>query len=332
MRFSVMIATLIAAVLVASLSAQSAADAGRFFLKDGQQVVFLGDSNTAAGGYIEFLDGYLFSHFPKAHFDLVNLGLPSETVSGLSEADHPYPRPDVHERLERVFAKTKPNVVVVCYGMNDGIYHPFSEERFARYKQGIESVLAAIRKAGAKPVLMTPPPFDPVPLGDRTLPINAPDPDRYGYLRPFHDYDEVMKRYADWILTFRKKGLVVIDLHSALTQYLLTRRRTDPMARLAGDGVHIDNTGHRLVANAILEGWHVPKKQIEEWDNRLLDSMTKETQVLRLAQQRQRLLGPAWLTYVGHKRPDTAVGMPLEEAQEQAAELERQIREVTGAR
>src|SRR5438132_4669375 len=93
-----------------------------FPLKDGQRVVFLGDSNTYAGKYIAYLDAYLCTRFPDKRFELINLGLPSETVTGLSEPDHPYPRPNIHDRVERALTLAKPDVVVICYGMNDGIY------------------------------------------------------------------------------------------------------------------------------------------------------------------------------------------------------------------
>src|SRR6185503_8765120 len=97
-------------------------------------VLFLGDSNTFAGGFIACLDGYLMTRFPTSRWELINLGLPSETVSGLSEPDHPYPRPDVHDRVDAALTRAKPDVVVICYGMNDGIYYPFSERRFKKYQ------------------------------------------------------------------------------------------------------------------------------------------------------------------------------------------------------
>ena len=106
----------------------------KFFLQDGQRVVFLGDSNTYAHLYVSYIDAYLVTRFPDQRFDVLNLGLPSENVSGLSEPDHPFSRPNLHDRLARVLEKTKPNVVVACYGMNDGIYYPFSEERFQRFQ------------------------------------------------------------------------------------------------------------------------------------------------------------------------------------------------------
>src|ERR1700682_2171978 len=145
----------------------------RFFLRDGQRIVFLGDSNTFSRLYISYVDAYLFTRFPQHKFELLNLGLPSETVSGLSEPDHPYPRPCVFERLERVLAKTKPNVVVACYGMNDGIYYPFSEERFKKYQEGIQRLIARGEKAKAKIILLPPPPFEAQAIKDKLLPKTA---------------------------------------------------------------------------------------------------------------------------------------------------------------
>src|SRR5581483_11418041 len=144
--------------LVLTVPAATAED--KFFLRDGQRVLFLGDSNTFAGRFIVHLDAYLYTRFPEQKFELINLGLPSETISGLSEPDHPYPRPDVHERLDRALTKIKPDVVVACYGMNDGIYYPFAEERFRKYQEGMRRLIACCEKAGAKVMLMTPAPFD----------------------------------------------------------------------------------------------------------------------------------------------------------------------------
>ena len=93
---------------------------------------------------------------------LINLGLPSETCSGLSEPAHPFPRPNVHERIGRALKKMKPDLVFACYGMNDGIYYPFSEERFEKYRIGIQQIIEKVKASGARLILMTPPSFDPV--------------------------------------------------------------------------------------------------------------------------------------------------------------------------
>jgi lysophospholipase L1-like esterase len=248
--FQFLFASLALAALGSSLRAEET-----FLLHDGQRVVFLGDSNTFAGHYVAYLDAYLITRFPGQKFELINLGLPSETASGLSEPDHPYPRPDVHERLDRALAKTKPNVVVLCYGMNDGIYYPFSEERFKKYQAGMRDVIERVQKAGAEVVVVTPPPFDSGPVRDKVLPKTA---DKFSWMRPYEGYDDVLKRYSDWLLTLRDQGITVADAHGAISRYLEEKRKTDPKYSLSGDGVHVNPTGHALIAQAILQAWNAP--------------------------------------------------------------------------
>ncbi len=109
-----------------------------------KRILFLGDSITHAGGYVAWIETQLRLQGVKPMPEIINLGLSSETLSGLSEAGHPFPRPDVHERLDRALAKIKPDVVVACYGMNDGIYHPFSEERFRAYQEGVKRLIQKV--------------------------------------------------------------------------------------------------------------------------------------------------------------------------------------------
>ena len=89
---------------------------------------------------MDLIDAYFVTRFPRRKIEFLNLGLPSETVSGLSEPGHAggqFPRPDLHERLERVLEKTRPELVIACYGMNDGIYLPFDAERFRKFTNGL---------------------------------------------------------------------------------------------------------------------------------------------------------------------------------------------------
>ena len=125
-----------------------------------KRVVFLGNSITYAGQYVTAIDVYYRTHYPNQPIEFINVGLPSETVSGLSEAGHAdgkFPRPDLHERLERVLAQTKPDLVFASYGMNDGIYLPFDETRFQQYKEGIEWLHNEVVKTGASIIHLTPP-------------------------------------------------------------------------------------------------------------------------------------------------------------------------------
>src|SRR6187397_2013159 len=127
------------------------------------RVIVLGDSITYNGEYLEFLETGLRLSLQPLDFDILNLGLPSETVSGLSEPNHAggaFPRPDLHERLERILTKIKPDLVFACYGMNDGIFLPFDESRFQKYREGIIWLHEQITKSGISIVHITPPVFD----------------------------------------------------------------------------------------------------------------------------------------------------------------------------
>lgn len=244
-----------ALVLVAMVARPCSADLQDLMKPKGRKILFLGDSNTYTGLYIAYVEGYLRTRFPAEPWELINLGLPSETVSGLSEPDHPYPRPDVHERVDRALARIKPDVVFICYGMNDGIYYPFAEKRLAKYKQGTESLVAKIEKAGAKVVLMTPAPFDSVPVKKNLLAAGAP---KYSWMKPYEGYDDVLRKYSDYLLTWRTKGYTVVDAHAAVHRFLKALRMKEPKYTISGDGIHPNPTGHAVIAFEILRKLKVP--------------------------------------------------------------------------
>ena len=84
-------------------------------------ILFLGDSITAAGGYVRIIEAELAKQPPPNSWKVINRGKGSETVSDLSEAYHPGRRPCLFTRLDKELADAKPDWVVACYGINDGI-------------------------------------------------------------------------------------------------------------------------------------------------------------------------------------------------------------------
>ncbi|HEX3135250.1 MAG TPA: GDSL-type esterase/lipase family protein, partial [Planctomycetota bacterium] len=158
------------------------------------RVLILGDSITHAGGWVTSLAQQLARHHGRLP-DIVAIGLASETASGLSEKDHPFPRPCVHERLGRALERIKPQVVLACYGMNDGIYWPLDEVRLKAFQQGIGKLIADCRAAGVQVILLTPPPFDAQPVKAKLRPAGAED---YSYKAPFEGYGGVLAAFATW--------------------------------------------------------------------------------------------------------------------------------------
>ncbi|HNQ89040.1 MAG TPA: GDSL-type esterase/lipase family protein [Verrucomicrobiota bacterium] len=290
-----------------------------------RRIVFLGDSITYAGGFVDWVECWMRIGHPDSRVEILNLGLPSETVSGLSEPGHAggeFPRPDLHERLGRLLDRVRPDLVVACYGMNDGIYHPFSEEKFAKFKDGILRLRKAAEGAGARVLHVTPPVFDPVPIRGRTLPAG-----REAYALPYEGYNDVLDRYTAWLMDQRAAGWEVVDVHGPMNRYIAERRRADPAFTLAGDGVHPGPDGHWLMAREILRFLGASSAVTDGDRTEALGRLhPRAAAVLEGVAERQRLLKDAWLSHVGHRRPGMASGKPLEQAQREAADLDARVR------
>ena len=270
-----------------------------------KRIVVLGDSITHAGGWlvpvVAWLEGAGWTG------DLVNMALPSETVSGLSEDGHAggtFPRPDLHERLDRVLRVGRPDLVIACYGMNCGIYQPLDEARFARFKEGMQRLHDVVEKAGVKIIHLTPPAYDRRP--DKAGPAGTVD------------YDAVLDAYSKWLLSKRAEGWAVIDIHGPMKEMLAAARAADPQAVFAPDTVHPNAAGHWAFARSLLQGLgeHAVAKETPEHFAAFVPDVKRRMEVLR----------DAYLAAAGHQRPGMPPGLPLGEAEAQARDLTESIR------
>ncbi|HEY2573325.1 MAG TPA: GDSL-type esterase/lipase family protein, partial [Verrucomicrobiaceae bacterium] len=298
------------AVLMIAVSLSSAKDPPG--LPDAKRIVFLGDSITHDGRYIGYLETVLLADTNK-RYEMLDLGLSSETVSGLSEEGHAggkFPRPDLHERLDRVLATTKPDLIVACYGMNCGIYLPLDETRFQKFKDGIRFLRDKAASAGARVIHLTPPTFEPGP-SQKT---------------PY--YNEVLGTYGKWLLQQRNQGWEVIDIHQPMKAFIREHLESNPQFMLAKDGVHPGDEGHWIIARQILNHWGVKADYTT-------DDFNKPTGTLHalhdLVSQRLKILSASYLSTAGHKRPGVSPGLPLEDAREKAAEITERIDSLIGS-
>ena len=276
-------------------------------LREARRILFLGDSITYDGKYLEYVEAALRLNFPDWSADVMNLGLPSETVSGLSEPNHAdgkFPRPHVHERLSRVLNLTQPDLVFACYGMNDGIGREFDEARFEAFRTGIEILRVNVIARNVPLVLLTPPVFDPLTGAAGGLGFCA-------------SYDGVLENYTTWLLEQRVRGWDVIDVHGAMKDVLRLRREVDPTFAFAPDGIHPGASGHAVMAAAILSGSGFPN--LAEWPIRFANG-SNEDLVMKI-RERSTVLKHAWLSASGHRRPGLPAGLSLEVAREKARAL-----------
>ncbi len=251
MRMRVWVAVWVMVVMAGAGSKAVAVE--KFFLEGSEKVVFFGDSITQGGHYVTYVEAFLMTRFPEKSFTIINHGISSETVSGTSESDHNPRRPNALDRFERDVLGYKPDVLCACFGMNDGVYAPFDAGRFGLYQKGIRTLIDGVRNQNGRVVLLTPPPYDPYRR-------NASDPDakNYGYKYSYVGYDDVLSRYGQWERSLRGEGVTVADVHSLMASHLERRRERQVSYFLAGDAVHPNETGHWLMAEALLTEWNAP--------------------------------------------------------------------------
>ena len=245
-------------VLVLALAGQTAPDLSeRFFNNSGSVIVFLGDSITHAGGYINDLKALIVKRYPQSKAKFVNQGKASETVSGLTENGHPGPRPVVFDRLDTVLAAEKPDLVIACYGMNDGIYHPYQTARAKAFQDGIQRLIRDVRATGAEIILATPPVFDSLQAANSDRLATGNDT-AYKWTNAYRNYDSVLTAYSAWELSLRSAEQMVVDIHGPMLSWVKAQRKLDPKFTWTGDGIHPGAEGHQVMADALYAGMFSP--------------------------------------------------------------------------
>jgi hypothetical protein len=104
-----------AAVVLAALALSSTRPLAQdgFALREGDRVVFYGDSITEARHYTGFVETYVVTRFPKLDVTFVHSGWGGDGVNGGKGGP-------IDTRLARDVLAYEPTVLTVMLGMNDG--------------------------------------------------------------------------------------------------------------------------------------------------------------------------------------------------------------------
>jgi lysophospholipase L1-like esterase len=216
------------------------AAASGFALRNGDRVVFYGDSITQDGGYGQLVEAYVTTRFPRWDVSFENAGVGGDTVRGgwAGTAD---------ARLERDVIARRPTVVTIMLGMNDGGYKRFDPTTLAAFADGYTAIVHRLRQAlpGVRLSFIRSSPFDDVSRRPQFAP----------------GYDDALRRLGCYVATLggREKATVV-DFRTPLNAGLAALVGSNPeLARqLIPDRVHPSPAGHAVMAAALLRAWGAP--------------------------------------------------------------------------
>src|SRR6185369_7660448 len=224
--------------LVAFVAVQARTE--NFALKDGDRVVFYGDSITDQRLYTTFAETYVLTRFPKLNVSFVHSGWGGDRVTGGGGGP-------VDVRLRRDVIAYKPTVMTVMLGMNDGSYRAFDEKIFDTYAKGYQHIIDSVKAElpGIRLTVIQPSPFDDVT-----------QPPRFegGYNAVLARYSQFVKELAD------REKLTVADLNSPVVAALEKAKVTDAelAKKIIPDRVHPGPGGHLLMAAELLKSWQAP--------------------------------------------------------------------------
>lgn len=299
------------------LGSAAAADAPS--LEGVRRMVFLGDSITQAGDFVTDVECWLISQGHQ--FEVLNIGLSSETATALTDEENGrhveaagFPRPFVGDRLERSLALTKPDLLFVCYGMNDAASLPEGAEGLARYAKAMTHLRETVLRSGVKRVVIcTPPIHDSTEVTDP-----AKDP---------HECNLVA--YREWLLAKRADAWEVVDIHGPMRRELNAARKNNPAFRFQPDGIHPDRAGHWLIAHEILTQFFGSK--IGDVSSSASFFPKHGEAIRELVDRRQKILFSSLMSQIGHIRPNVPggpkapTGPSSEAARTQGAEIAESI-------
>jgi lysophospholipase L1-like esterase len=273
-------------VVATALFLGSALAQSGFYLKDGDRVVFYGDSITDQRLYTTFVETYVVTRFPQMKVTFVHSGVGGDRVSGGGAGA-------IDVRLPRDVVAYKPTAMTIMLGMNDGSYRAFDQKIFDTYAAGYRHIIQSVKEAlpGIRITVIEPSPYDDVTR------------------QPMFEggYNKVLMRYGEFVKQLgQQETLTVADMNTPVVTALEKANKLDAdgAKKILPDRVHPTPGGHLLMAEALLKAWHAPAivtaVEIDAAGPTIVSS--KNTQVTDLA------VGD----HITWTQADTALPMPID--------------------
>jgi lysophospholipase L1-like esterase len=240
-------------LVAALLFSSSWAAFAQFAIRDGDRVVFLGDSITEQRLYTTYIEAYALTRHPLWKLTFRNVGWGGDTA-WLRQRAHPdeaklFAAEDATQQqmiedsvgkgLGRDVLPLKPTFVTIKFGMNDHSYQKFRPDIFKAYTRSQAQLYKVLSGAGARVSFLT-----PQPIEDK-----RPDPDQDVRNQSLRKFSDGLKQVA------QESGAGFVDQFDPYMALMMKERAANPKAFIGGgDAVHPGPAGHTLMAWAVLKG------------------------------------------------------------------------------
>jgi len=218
------------ASLIAILGPAPADSPKELQLKPGDQIVAIGDSITAGGGYLSACDAVFAADYPELKIPkIINVGISGQKAE------------DLLPRFKKDVVDKKPQWVTLSIGIND-VWHrlgqPHDPKVLERYSENVAKMVDMAQAANIKVILLSPTVIqeDETQEGNKRLLL----------------YVAAEKKIAE------EKKCEFVDLHKMFATVNATKPGFFSDNWLTSDGVHMKPGGDALMALGILRALGVP--------------------------------------------------------------------------
>lgn len=199
-------------------------------LKDGDRVVFLGDGFFEREYEFGYIETAITSRFPDIKLTFRNLGWTGDTVWGDARAGFDTAKEGFARRAALV-KELKPNLILVCYGMNESFA---GEPGLPKFEEGLKALLDSLEETKAQIVLIA-------PMDQESKPEPLPDPASHN--KELATYRIAMRRAA------HSKGVRFVDMETRFAE--MAPHGLHGPSPITEDGIHLDKAGYWQVARLL---------------------------------------------------------------------------------
>ncbi|MBN2329407.1 MAG: SGNH/GDSL hydrolase family protein [Candidatus Omnitrophica bacterium] len=210
-----------------------------FLLKDGDTIVFLGDSITQLGkapeGYVTLFK--MFCDVSGYEVNVINAGISGHKSN------------DMLARLDKDVLSHHPDVVSISCGVND-VWHAFKKDNpsgvpLPEYKKNMTEIVDRCLQSGAKVLLLTATPIFEDLNSEENQKLAA--------------YNEFLRQLAKEKID-AGKNIILCDLNQTFQDWYKQKMRQDNL--LTTDGVHMNPRGNRLMAAHIIQSLGATNREL----------------------------------------------------------------------